>query len=897
MKQHLFRTVVVVPLLAFLACSTQPTGPTGGTEVTAHVSQAFEGTQCTKPGETNCWYDYTDANFTTFDFGAGFLCAVNLPMGTNQSITCWDAKLPNKELIPGAMTPIPVPVRSIAVAGPTVSPLAAGPIATILALGTDGIVYESSGVVDGNVSDFYAPGNFPPFQPVIQPGDFSFTKIVALPRLGLTTGGGGTANWYVLGLGTDQQIYVAGIGGGPWAPATDLPPFNQLTPPQSWQDISHDTWHGGATLLSTSGNLVQIGAGSVSTTGHVTYDAPNWLPQLPKELSPIAVGGAFVITNAGYVGGNTNPYQASVGVAWADDDDRFYQWTGTTWAPLPHGMPVPPLAGDDNYPGPTVSVASVTPLDVAPYQQIVDASGYHHNQSEFGVWNFHARMRSWIACPHATPGTDTSDDPANCGKCGTACPGGGGVLPRACVSGSCCTHAAVDTDCSKMNGICIDLYTDVFNCGGCGNQCPTGQGCFGGSCRPSVITMTMVNPDRSQETTLIAEAVAPGNLQETINGTLNVVQGIQFIGLPFTFPDLFVEYAGESGARPVSGDFNGDGAVDIGLVGAGAIPITWALGTNGGLTNLGVTGGECLPGRFLVGCLQSRVAGDSNFLSYARLAGAKPVVGDFNGDGKADIALTAGQGWTTIPVAYSYGNGGFYGTNVGVTIGYTGFSADAAKLGIPVPGDFDGDGLGDIAMIGSTSNLGTIPIAYATGDGHFRATHGKLTSGDLGFTAYAILPGAKPVPGDFNADGCADIALTGGSGWTTIPVAFSNCDGTFAGVNLPPDPGGPDTGFPWYATLPGATPVPGDFNADGCADIALTGGLNWTTIPVVFGSCDMTNFAPSGVQYPFYGTNHQTLPFEPPPSFPALASALAATLDGSSPPAAPKAGTEFVNFQ
>ena len=37
--------------------------------------------------------------------------------------------------------------------------------------------------------------------------------------------------------------------------------------------------------------------------------------------------------------------------------------------------------------------------------------------------------------------------------------------------------------------------------------------------------------------------------------------------------------------------------------------------------------------------------------------------------------------------------------------------------------------------------------------------------------------------GDYDNDGLADIALTGGVGWNTLPVAFSNGDGTFHVTN------------------------------------------------------------------------------------------------------------------
>jgi hypothetical protein len=39
------------------------------------------------------------------------------------------------------------------------------------------------------------------------------------------------------------------------------------------------------------------------------------------------------------------------------------------------------------------------------------------------------------------------------------------------------------------------------------------------------------------------------------------------------------------------------------------------------------------------------------------------------------------------------------------------------------------------------------------------------------------------VAGDLNRDGRADIALTGGPGWNTLPVGFSRGDGSFRVTN------------------------------------------------------------------------------------------------------------------
>ena len=59
--------------------------------------------------------------------------------------------------------------------------------------------------------------------------------------------------------------------------------------------------------------------------------------------------------------------------------------------------------------------------------------------------------------------------------------------------------------------------------------------------------------------------------------------------------------------------------------------------------------------------------------------------------------------------------------------------------------------------------------------------------------------------GDFNHDGKADIALTGSSTWASVPVAFSNGDGTFDVTSQPID------FATWASSVPSLT---GDFNGD-----------------------------------------------------------------------------------
>jgi hypothetical protein len=247
--------------------------------------------------------------------------------------------------------------------------------------------------------------------------------------------------------------------------------------------------------------------------------------------------------------------------------------------------------------------------------------------------------------------------------------------------------------------------------------------------------------------------------------------------------------------------------------------------------------------------------------------------GDTNGDHISDFTMIASVGSIESGIAQSEGAYSWFtplqtGDGNAIDQDFTTVWAQSPNVTV-LSGDFDGDGRTDLALTG-VSGWGTIPLALSNGDGSYRVTNNGVTGYepdfstpgtvqqlpilagnilaspylDPNFTTYAAAPGVAAVAGDFNGDGITDIALTAGSDWWTIPVAFSHGDaeGTFVSVNAS-IAGGDDPNFPYYATAAGVKVVSGDFNGDGVDDIALVGGnygAPWASVPLALSNGDGT---------------------------------------------------------
>jgi hypothetical protein len=241
----------------------------------------------------------------------------------------------------------------------------------------------------------------------------------------------------------------------------------------------------------------------------------------------------------------------------------------------------------------------------------------------------------------------------------------------------------------------------------------------------------------------------------------------------------FPGYNMNAGITWLTGDFTGDGKTDLAHVWSGGV-------------NLWISNGD---GTYNVHSPYLPSAG------YDMTQGIQWLTGDFNGDGKTDIAELTTNG---VVLWISNGDGTFT-----VKPAFLPFSGYNMTGGIQwLVGDFNGDGKTDLAHVWG----GGINTWTSNGDGTFAVSNPYLP-----FPGYNMSGGFYWKVGDSNSDGKADILHMWSGGVNTW---LSNGNGTYSVTN-------PYTPFPGY-NMTGGTWQFADVNGDGKMDLLhmWSGGVN-----------------------------------------------------------------------
>jgi hypothetical protein len=242
---------------------------------------------------------------------------------------------------------------------------------------------------------------------------------------------------------------------------------------------------------------------------------------------------------------------------------------------------------------------------------------------------------------------------------------------------------------------------------------------------------------------------------------------------PVTVPVLF-------GASSIAvGDFNGDGKPDLAVI--SLIGANMLLGNGDGTFK----------------------AGAAINLDFGTLFPTMAAA-DFNGDGKLDLVVANGSTGTVSNIQVFLGNGD--GTFSGPVHSAAGIGANSVSVG-----DFNGDGKPDLAVtvigcaVCSSGFMGSLSVLLGNGDGTFQTPVSYPASVNSVSASLA----------DFNGDGKLDIAVASGEEPSGVSLLLGNGDGTFQspfffGAGLDPN---------FIGT--------GDFNGDGKPDMAVVdAGLN-----------------------------------------------------------------------
>ena len=534
------------------------------------------------------------------------------------------------------------------------------------------------------------------------------------------------------------------------------------------------------------------------------------------------------------------PYVTAVGVLFGNGDGTFVQAAGTIAYPYDfsgtfvvadfNGDGWPDILTEDGN-SRTVIDSLTTPTETATASATVSLplAGTHLAAAAYpGDSNYKASTSGTIPLWGVPPATSTSLGLTSAGSVVTSVAPGTVITLTATVAAGANPLTAGQVEfCDAATVSCSDIHllgtsalsssgTAVFKfVPGAGTHSYKAvfiENGYGLSSSSNAVSLTVGPAPRPVYTdaTSISSQGYPGDYSLTAavvgyGGTAPVTGKVSFLDTTFANKNLGTVSLGSStpgtgwlisptqalGYAPlgeVQGDFNRDGIGDLALLwssgqyGDGPYSISILLGKGDGTFNTGPT-------------FSTGIANQINpYMSS----------GDFNGDGKSDLAILSWNtgGFTSYVTTFlSNGDRSFAAarTNVAYNQGVVGGDGIPGSM---VAADFNGDGKLDVAVVGDYISFGGVSILLGNGDGTFKAGTSFATSGDYGRVAVS----------DLNGDGIPDLVVTNYFEFGGSPTIFlGKGDGTF-------------TSKPASFTLDyfPTSVVVGDFNRDGVLDLAFS---------------------------------------------------------------------------
>ncbi|MCC2605151.1 FG-GAP repeat domain-containing protein [Planctobacterium marinum] len=271
---------------------------------------------------------------------------------------------------------------------------------------------------------------------------------------------------------------------------------------------------------------------------------------------------------------------------------------------------------------------------------------------------------------------------------------------------------------------------------------------------------------------------------------------------PFGVSEIFGK---QSSDIPVAGDFDGDGKYDF-AVRRPETGYWYVLNSSGGNTN-------------------SINQDGIQRVQFGRNASDIPVVGDYDGDGVHDFAIRRPSNLTWY-VKNSSGSG--FNSDVGDGIQRIVFGRE--ETDIPVPADYNGDGITDMAVWRPSTQYW-----YIKNSAGEKVNYNSSREDGIQRIIFGIGADEVPIPADYDGDGISDLAL-----YNTISfdwMVLSSLTGeTITKYNV----GSGEEDIPFAA----------DFDSDGKADFAIWKPSN-QTISVLRSSDESTILLVTGNENDF----------------------------------------------